>query len=127
MLPWQAVFNLGQTWDVTFDQLGTWAVNLVAREQNIPYGFAVGTDTRVGLGLYATREQTGIDTDLAIFAVASQKEYYYCILLPAVTRANNTWQGIGAVQIVGQQDLAATGKSCQISLRPAVMLGADLF
>ena len=126
-LPWQPVFNLGQTWDVTFDQLGTWAVNLVAREQNIPYGFAVGTDTRVGLGLYATREQTGIDTDLAIFAVASQKEYYYCILLPNGTRANNTWQGIGAIQIVGQQDLTATGKGCQISLRPAVMLGADLF
>ena len=125
--PWQPVFNLGQTWDVTFDGLGTWAVNLFAVEQNIPYGYAVGADTRVGLGLYATREQTGIDTDLALFAIASQKDYYYCILLPQGTRANNTWQGIGAVQVVGQQDLIATGKGCQISLRPTVMLGAELF
>jgi hypothetical protein len=125
--PWQPVFNLGQTWDVVFDGLGTWAVNLFATEQNIPYGYAVGADTRVGLGLYATREQTGIDTDLALFAVASQKNYYYCILLPAGTRANNTWQGIGAVQEVGQQDLVATGKGCQITLRPTVMLGADSF
>jgi hypothetical protein len=124
--PWQPVFNLGQTWDVTFDGLGTWAVNLFATEQNIPYGYAVGADTRVGLGLYATREQTGIDTDLALFAVASQKDFYYCILLPVGTRANNTWLGIGAVQVVGQ-DLVATGKGCQISLRPMVMLGAELF
>jgi hypothetical protein len=115
-LPWQPVYNLGQTWDVVFEGLGTWTVNLFATEQNIPYGYAVGADTRVGLGIYVTKEQTGIGSDLSLFAVAGQKDAYYCILLPNSKQSGNTWQGIGAVQASGQE-LVATGKSCQISLR----------
>ncbi len=120
---WQPTFTLGQTWDIAFEGVGTWAVNLFALEQNLPYGYAVGADTRVGLGIYVTPEQSGIGTDLAIFVVAGQKDLYYCIVLPQNSR-NRTWTGIGAVQPSGKE-LLATGKGCQISLRPTTL--ASLF
>ncbi len=123
---WNPTFNIGQTWDVVFDGLGTWAVNLFATSENLPYGYAVGADTRVGLGGYFTKEQVQLDTDLALFIVASQTEYLVCILLPSGAQANNTWQGIGAVQPAGKE-LVATGRGCNVRLRPIVLNLKALF